>query len=59
MPLPPYIGYSESKDNLYQPVFAKQPGSVASPTASLHFTTSLLDLLKSNNVTLDYITLHV
>lgn len=59
MPLPPYIAYSESKDELYQPVFAKQPGSVASPTASLHFTQSLLDSLKNNNVILDYITLHV
>lgn len=59
MPLPPYIGYQESKESLYQPVFAKQPWSIASPTASLHFTSSLLNQLASNGVLFDYITLHV
>lgn len=59
MPLPPYIGYQKPKESLYQPVFAKEPGSVASPTASLHFTPSLLEHIHANGVVFDYITLHV
>lgn len=45
MPLPPYIAYSHDKSNSYQPFFADQPGSVAAPTASLHFTPALLQQL--------------
>lgn len=59
MPLPPYIVHKQEKEALYQPVIAKTPWSVASPTASLHFTTELLDKLISKWVTLDYVTLHV
>lgn len=61
IPLPPYIEREdEEKDKvLYQTVFAKEHGSVASPTAGLHFTTELLEKLKSKGVNTAFITLHV
>ena len=59
MPLPPYIAYDESKSDSYQPVFADKLWSVASPTASLHFTKPLLDQLSEQWVQMHYITLHV
>lgn len=46
MPLPPYIDYTQTKADPYQPIFAKHAGSVASPTASLHFTHELLTKLR-------------
>jgi S-adenosylmethionine:tRNA ribosyltransferase-isomerase len=62
-PLPPYIKHtplsaSEVKDE-YQAVFAKHEGSVAAPTASLHFTDALLAKLKAEGHDLEYVTLHV
>lgn len=62
-PLPPYIKHtplsaSEVKDE-YQAVFAKHEGSVAAPTASLHFTDDLLARLKAEGHDLEYVTLHV
>lgn len=61
VPLPPYIErQDEEKDKyFYQTVFAKKEGSVASPTAGLHFTQSLLNKLKDKGVNISYITLHV
>ena len=56
LPLPPYIEYSKEKEEAYQTVFAQKYGSVAAPTASLHFTKELLEKLKN---TKEYITLHV
>jgi S-adenosylmethionine:tRNA ribosyltransferase-isomerase len=56
LPLPPYIEYSKEKEEAYQTVFAQKYGSVAAPTASLHFTKELLEKLKN---TKKYITLHV
>lgn len=62
-PLPPYLRQSplsETKRRLmYQTVFAKRIGSVAAPTASLHFTKSLLTRLKKLGVSIEYVTLHV
>ncbi|NUM25262.1 MAG: tRNA preQ1(34) S-adenosylmethionine ribosyltransferase-isomerase QueA [Candidatus Buchananbacteria bacterium] len=62
-PLPPYIDASplsvKQARAEYQTVFAKTPGSIAAPTASLHFTKSLLRKLKAKGVTLQYVTLHV
>jgi len=62
-PLPPYIKntpLSESKlRQEYQTIFAKHIGSVAAPTASLHFTTRLLQKLKQSGIQTEYITLHV
>ncbi len=61
MPLPPYIereNNSEDKDR-YQTVYAKKEGSVAAPTAGLHFTPELLKKARAKGVKLAYVTLHV
>ncbi|MBC7081465.1 MAG: tRNA preQ1(34) S-adenosylmethionine ribosyltransferase-isomerase QueA [Thermoplasmatales archaeon] len=57
IPLPPYIK-SEVDENLYQTVFATEYGSIAAPTASLHFTEGLLKKLEEKGVKICYITLH-
>lgn len=61
MPLPPYIKReqtAEDKDT-YQTVYAKNDGSVAAPTAGLHWTPELLEEVKARGVDVLYITLHV
>ena len=58
-PLPPYIKHSQSKPEDYQTVYAQKSGSVAAPTAGLHFTDSLLDELKNMGVKVLFVTLHV
>lgn len=61
IPLPPYLhrdAEPEDRDR-YQTVFARYDGSVAAPTAGLHFTKPLLEQLKSNGFELDEVTLHV
>lgn len=57
-PLPPYIHESVDPER-YQTVYAKQPGSVAAPTAGLHFTPELLERIKAMGVEVLYVTLHV
>jgi len=61
MPLPPYIGRPvEPRDEEdYQCIYAKTPGSVAAPTAGLHFTSSLLGDLEKKGVEFIWVTLHV
>lgn len=61
IPLPPYIRREteESDKENYQTVYAKIEGSVAAPTAGLHFTDSIFEKLKSKNCTFDYLTLNV
>lgn len=60
VPLPPYIrNESPSMRESYQTVFAKNDGSVAAPTASLHFTPELLNRIRSMGVKIAYVTLHV
>jgi S-adenosylmethionine:tRNA ribosyltransferase-isomerase len=61
MPLPPYIKRSanEHDEQRYQTIFAQNPGSVAAPTAGLHFTTKLLEQIKAKGVKVAYVTLHV
>ncbi len=61
VPLPPYIRrQAEEGDTLrYQTVFARHNGSVAAPTAGLHFTQQVLDDLRQRGVERDFITLHV
>ncbi|HWI92287.1 MAG TPA: S-adenosylmethionine:tRNA ribosyltransferase-isomerase [Flavisolibacter sp.] len=61
IPLPPYIkrNATEEDKERYQTVFAKEEGSVAAPTAALHFTKSVFENLKKKNVDAQYITLHV
>jgi S-adenosylmethionine:tRNA ribosyltransferase-isomerase len=56
LPLPPYIEYSSEKEADYQTSFAEKDGSVAAPTASLHFTSELMDKIVNQK---EYITLHV
>jgi S-adenosylmethionine:tRNA ribosyltransferase-isomerase len=61
LPLPPYIRRpaNEADAGRYQTVFAEVAGSVAAPTAGLHFTTSLLDSLRLQAIEIDSLTLHV
>jgi len=65
VPLPPYIRRSKgdpaAKEDAvrYQTVFAKNPGSVAAPTAGLHFTDEVFDLLRGRAVGIAPVTLHV
>lgn len=61
VPLPPYINRppEEADEALYQTVYAKVDGSVAAPTAGLHFTPGFLDLLAAKGVEIAFITLHV
>lgn len=59
MPLPPYIHYSKEKEQWYQTHFAQEIGSAAAPTASLHFTPELLNLLKQQWVEISFSLLHV
>jgi S-adenosylmethionine:tRNA ribosyltransferase-isomerase len=61
VPLPPYIQrQDEALDReRYQTVFARQPGSVAAPTAGLHFTPEILARIRERGVSTAYVTLHV
>ncbi|MFV0491925.1 MAG: tRNA preQ1(34) S-adenosylmethionine ribosyltransferase-isomerase QueA [Pseudorhodobacter sp.] len=63
MPLPPYIAARRAPDARdhedYQTVFARKPGAVAAPTASLHFDEPLLARLRDGGVTFTEVTLHV
>ncbi len=61
VPLPPYIKREpETLDtDYYQTVYARSEGSVAAPTAGLHFTRPLLENLRSSGVNIAYLTLHV
>ena len=61
VPLPPYIQRQDDEHDVdrYQTLLAKNPGAVAAPTASLHFTRSLLDSLEMQNIETTTITLHV
>jgi S-adenosylmethionine:tRNA ribosyltransferase-isomerase len=63
MPLPPYIGSRRAVDERdrtdYQTMFAREEGSVAAPTAGLHFTKNLVQALHARGVALHRVTLHV
>jgi S-adenosylmethionine:tRNA ribosyltransferase-isomerase len=63
MPLPPYIKHTPLTEKEikreYQSVFAKDPGSIAAPTASLHFTKKLLSDLQKHGHRIIRVTLHV
>jgi len=58
-PLPPYIHEALPDPERYQTVYARIPGSVAAPTAGLHFTPELLLTIQEKGVELIYVTLHV
>ncbi|MBI5799573.1 MAG: tRNA preQ1(34) S-adenosylmethionine ribosyltransferase-isomerase QueA [Verrucomicrobia bacterium] len=61
IPLPPYIARTAGADDdaRYQTVFSQPAGSVAAPTAGLHFTPQLLDELRARGVQIQFVTLHV
>jgi S-adenosylmethionine:tRNA ribosyltransferase-isomerase len=61
VPLPPYIRRPDeaSDRERYQTVFAKEKGSVAAPTAGLHFTSEILDECRRSGAEIAYVTLHV
>lgn len=59
VPLPPYIHTALADPERYQTVYARQPGSVAAPTAGLHFTPELIDRLQRQGVAFTRATLHV
>jgi S-adenosylmethionine:tRNA ribosyltransferase-isomerase len=61
IPLPPYIKrkVTGSDTERYQTVYAKQDGSVAAPTAGLHFTQTIFDSLSTKNIQTAFVTLHV
>ena len=63
MPLPPYIAARRVEDEQdrtdYQTIYAREDGSVAAPTAGLHFTSELMARLQAAGASLHYVTLHV
>lgn len=59
MPLPPYITHKLEDKSRYQTVYAKNKGSVAAPTAGLHFTDDLLRKIEDKGVNIARLTLHV
>jgi S-adenosylmethionine:tRNA ribosyltransferase-isomerase len=64
MPLPPYINrkttkHPEEDRERYQTVFAQSAGSIAAPTAGLHFTPELLEQIRACGVEIHFVTLHV
>jgi len=59
IPLPPYIHVPLKDPERYQTVYANVAGSIAAPTAGLHFTTELIDKIKSKRVRCLFVTLHV
>lgn len=61
MPIPPYFqrASDDSDKERYQTIYANPKGSVAAPTAGLHFDQTLFEKLRLNNIDIDYVTLHV
>ena len=61
VPLPPYIKRTDTAEDRerYQTVFARETGSVAAPTAGLHFTAEILDACRKSGAEIAYVTLHV
>lgn len=61
VPLPPYIGREDEKSDRdrYQTVYARERGSVAAPTAGLHFTSEVLERLRTRGIETTEVTLHV
>ena len=62
VPLPPYIRKGRAGDadrDRYQTIYARADGSVAAPTAGLHFTAAVLDRLQARGIERAYVTLHV
>ena len=58
-PLPPYIKQKLDDKNRYQTVYSREKGSIAAPTAGLHFTDELLERISAKGINIAYVTLHV
>lgn len=58
-PLPPYLKGSKAKPEQYQTIYANPKGSVAAPTAGLHFTPNIFAELKKHGIETHFVTLHV
>ena len=59
MPLPHYITHTLKDKERYQTVYSREIGSVAAPTAGLHFTKDLIEKVKSKGINVGFVTLHV
>ncbi len=61
VPLPPYIKRDDTKEDTsrYQTIFASEVGSIAAPTAGLHFTQEIIEKIKLRGIEIVYLTLHV
>lgn len=59
LPLPPYIHQRVTDPERYQTIYSEQEGSSAAPTAGLHFTPELLQILQNKGIKLAYCTLHI
>jgi len=59
IPLPPYIHESLKEPERYQTIYARQTGSVAAPTAGLHFTSELLKTIREKGTKIADVTLHI
>lgn len=61
IPLPPYIERADQESDRarYQTVYAREPGSVAAPTAGLHFDAAILEKIKAKGIKTAFVTLHV
>ena len=59
MPLPHYITHELKDKERYQPVYSRELGSAAAPTAGLHFTKELLEKINSKGIKIGFVTLHV
>lgn len=61
IPLPPYLNREPDVEDTkrYQTVYAQDKGSVAAPTAGLHFTENIFEKLKTKNISTEFVTLHV
>jgi S-adenosylmethionine:tRNA ribosyltransferase-isomerase len=61
VPLPPYINREaeQSDEQRYQTIYAKEKGSVAAPTAGLHFTDAVMQSLQQKNISTSFVILHV
>lgn len=59
VPLPPYIHEVLDEEDRYQTVYSREPGSAAAPTAGLHFTPDVFATLRTRQIDVAYVTLHV
>jgi S-adenosylmethionine:tRNA ribosyltransferase-isomerase len=58
-PLPPYIKKQVDNPEKYQTIFSKNEGSIAAPTAGMHFTPEMMQKIKDKGVKIAYVTLHI